>query len=108
MNDMGELREQRLAAAAVVAGGVWAAIQGVYSLLVLEKEETTTLGCELGPKAALAVITGFACLSACAAVVLGLRRRPRHALFAVGVEAVFAVMWFALGGWSAAGCALGV
>jgi len=107
MNDVGQLGERRLAGVAVLAGGLWALIQGVYTGVTLEKPETMTLGCDLGPKGALAVATALVCVSACAAIVFGLRRRARHALLAVGVEAAFAAVWFGLGGWSAAGCAMG-
>jgi hypothetical protein len=44
------------------------------------------------------------CLAAATAFGFGLAHRPRPAFIAVGVEALFGVIWVLLGGFDAAGC----
>jgi hypothetical protein len=100
------LKKSIVATAAAIAGFLWAPIQVVFTLLVLETE--ATLGCSLGPRTALSVVTVLMLASGLAAVGLGVVRGLDAALKAFAAQAFFVVLWFALGGWSAAGCALGV
>lgn len=89
-------------------GLAWAAIQVVLTLTVLQ---TDPVGLECThhlPKDSLATATGGVSLSAIAASVFALVRRPRAARLALAVECIMTIAWIALGGFGALDCAYDV
>ena len=95
----------------VFAGVSWAIYQGLMRLLIGDLDDDSVIrSCppiEHSEVVYTAVTVG-ACAAALAALGFGLARRPAAALAAIGVEVVFAVAWFALGGDRAAGCVIGI
>jgi hypothetical protein len=87
-------------AAALAVGCVWALVQLGYTVVALEVGEDPARPCTLDqPHMAQAVVTALTCAAAATALGLAVSRRPRPALAAIGVEAVLALIWIALGGW---------
>jgi hypothetical protein len=86
---------------------LWALVLFFENLVAVTYDESPSIRCSLDhPKVALSVATAGACLAAAAAIGFGFARRPRPAVIAVGVEALFSVIWVLLGGLDAAGCAV--
>jgi hypothetical protein len=75
------------------------------NLVAVTLDESDYLSCSLDhSKVALNLATAGVCLAAATAFGFGLAHRPRPAFVAVGVEALFGVIWVLLGGFDAAGC----
>jgi hypothetical protein len=75
------------------------------NLVAVSLDESDYLSCSLDhSEVALDVATAGACLAAATAFGFGLARRPRPAFVAVGMQALFSVIWVLLGGLDAAGC----
>jgi hypothetical protein len=93
----------------VFVGLMWATYQLFSRLLIGEIDESTLRYCPFADsETTYNVVTAGAVLAALAALAFGLARRPRAAYTAVGVEALFAVAWFAVDGDRAAGCVVGI
>jgi hypothetical protein len=90
-----------------VCGGIWATIQLAFNSAgaALGEDERAACGVEHS-EATFTTVTILVCLAAVSAIGLALGRRPRAALMAVALEGALAVLWYALGGERAAGCAI--
>jgi hypothetical protein len=107
--DSSVLGRRAVAGGLAVVGLLWALVQGVYTYAVFDVGEVSSYECTLDqPTLYYAALTVGALSSALAALGLVLSNRHRYAMAAIAIEAVFALSWFAVGGWRAAGCALGV
>jgi hypothetical protein len=79
----------------------------LYTLAIFETDVRVTLDCSLGPQAALLLTSVLGVVALIFAVGLMGTRRYAASFAALGVEAIGALLWVGLGGFSAVGCALG-
>jgi hypothetical protein len=90
---------------ACLVGAVWAMVQVLYTRFILETDERVMLDCSLGPQTALLLASVLVVVALIFAVGLMGLQRFAACFAALGVEAIGALLWVALGGLSAAGCA---
>jgi hypothetical protein len=96
-----------LAGVGVFAGIGWAIMQLIYSSLAVSQDRQALLDCGVeASKAALSGVTAAVCVTALLALAFAVWRRPALALSTIGIEAVLVVVWIAMEGARAAGCAI--
>jgi hypothetical protein len=97
-----------LAATAALGGAAWAIVHTWFTAVIVDID-TSGNPCSTGQSEAILIVTaGGVLVAALAGVILQISKRNRHALMAVGVEAVLVMVWIAAGGFGAFDCALDV
>jgi hypothetical protein len=92
----------------LVAGGLWAAVQGFLTVRIVDERPATLACVEMIPRTELAVAalaTGLA--FAVALVAAGLRAR-RVTAGALAAEAIAVVAWIVIGGFGALSCVIAI
>ena len=87
-----------------LVGLLWATMQGLFTIVVLQSEETGG-ACD-APEAGLAVAASLAVVLALASFGFVLAIRNDRAALALAGEVAVSVLWLALGGMPAAGCVI--
>jgi hypothetical protein len=87
-----------------LVGLLWATVQGLFTLAVLQSDETGG-ACD-APEPALAAAASLAVVLALASFGFALAPRNDRLALALGAELALSVVWLALGGMPAAGCVI--
>ena len=96
-----------LAAAAVLLGLLWAIAQFAFNSAAMGQNHQELVDCGVrATKDHMQLLTFGVCAAVILACAAAVARRPQLALALVGVEGVLALVWFGIGAWDAASCAI--